>query len=236
MTPQERDLTTILLDRLNKTEDQPKDPEAETLIRETTAMRTDAPYSLLQTVLIQDLSLHNAQNRITDLEMQPTETKRASSAPPSFLAAAFGSGEPSGGVRTSNVPQAGPGTGPSLLARTAPPGYVPEGGSAVSPAPGAGSPGGDFLRSAARTAAGIAGGALLFEGIKTMFGQHDAVGIAGNQPAAPGLGETLLNNHWLTETSVSVGGSTDEHAGAGYGPEICGSDTLPPTPCQERVK
>ena len=57
MTPQERDLTTILLDRLNKTEDQPKDPEAETLIRETTAMRTDAPYSLLQTVLIQDLSL-----------------------------------------------------------------------------------------------------------------------------------------------------------------------------------
>ena len=34
MTPQERDLTTILLDRLNKTEDQPKDPEAETLIRD----------------------------------------------------------------------------------------------------------------------------------------------------------------------------------------------------------
>ena len=79
--------------------------------------------------------------------------------------------------------------------------------------------GGGFLRSATITAAGIAGGALLFEGIKTMFGEHDAVGIAGNQPAAPGLGETLLNNHWLTETSVSVGGSTDEHAGAGYGPE-----------------
>jgi hypothetical protein len=34
--------------------------EAETLIEETTAVRTDAPYSLLQTVLIQDLSLPGA--------------------------------------------------------------------------------------------------------------------------------------------------------------------------------
>jgi hypothetical protein len=47
--PQERDLTTILLDRLNKIEGQRKDPEAETLIRETTAERVDAPYSLVQT-------------------------------------------------------------------------------------------------------------------------------------------------------------------------------------------
>jgi hypothetical protein len=70
MTPQERDLTTILLDRLNKIEVQPKDPEAETLIRETAAVRADAPYSLVQTMLIQDLSLHNAQSRITDLETQ----------------------------------------------------------------------------------------------------------------------------------------------------------------------
>jgi hypothetical protein len=66
MTAAERDLATILLDRLNKIEGQPTDPEAETLIRETTAARTDASYSLLQTVLIQDLSLHNAQSRITD--------------------------------------------------------------------------------------------------------------------------------------------------------------------------
>ena len=51
MTPAERDLTTILLDRLNKIEGQPRDPEAETLIRETMAVRTDAPYSLVQTVL-----------------------------------------------------------------------------------------------------------------------------------------------------------------------------------------
>jgi len=41
MTPQERDLITILLDRLNKTERQLRDPEAETLIREATTGRPD---------------------------------------------------------------------------------------------------------------------------------------------------------------------------------------------------
>jgi hypothetical protein len=38
MTPQESDLITILLDRLHKTEGQPQDPEAATLVRETTAV------------------------------------------------------------------------------------------------------------------------------------------------------------------------------------------------------
>ncbi len=44
MTPQEKDLTTILLDRLNKTEGQ-RDPEAEALIRQATAERHGAPYA-----------------------------------------------------------------------------------------------------------------------------------------------------------------------------------------------
>ena len=77
MTPQEKDLTTILLDRLSKTEGQ-KDPEAEALIHQATAERHGAPYYLVQTVLIQDLSLHNAQRRITDLETQLTEIKSTS--------------------------------------------------------------------------------------------------------------------------------------------------------------
>src|SRR3984957_3729361 len=77
MTPQEKDLTTILLDRLSKTEGQ-KDPEAEALIHQATAERHGAPYYLVQTVLIQDLSVHNAQRRITDLETQLTEIKSTS--------------------------------------------------------------------------------------------------------------------------------------------------------------
>lgn len=225
MTPQERDVTTILLDRLNKIESQPKDPEAETLVRETTAVRADAPYSLVQTVLIQDLSLHNAQSRIIDLETQLTEMKRDASTPPSFLGspsflgAVFGSGEPSGGVRTAKLP-GDPGTGQPPLATTAQPGFGPEGSSAAAPAPGAGLIGGGFLQSAAMTAAGIAGGALLFEGIRSMFGDHDAVRITGNQPVAPSLGGTVLNSHYGAEAGASGGGSTDEHVGADDSPSI----------------
>ena len=114
---QEKDLTTILLDRLNKTEGQ-KDPEAEALIRQATAERHGAPYYLVQTVLIQDLSLHNAQRRITDLETQLTEPKLNSSAAPSFLGgpsflgAVFDRSEPSRDVPPNNVSPGGLGTGP----------------------------------------------------------------------------------------------------------------------------
>ena len=57
MTPQETALVTILLERLKMTDSPDKDPEAETLIRHTTAEQPDAAYYLVQTVLIQDLSL-----------------------------------------------------------------------------------------------------------------------------------------------------------------------------------
>jgi hypothetical protein len=223
MTPQERDLITILLGRLNKIKGQPQDPEAETLVRETIAVRADTAYSLVQTVLIQDLSLHNAQNRIIDLETQLTEMKRAASAPPSFLGspsflgAVFGSAEPSGGVRTAKLP-GDPGTGQRPLATK--PGYGPEGSSAAAPAPGAGLIGGGFLQSAATTAAGITGGALLLEGIRSILGHQDSLSINGKQPVAPNLGGTVLRNRYGAEAGASGGGSTDEHVGADDDPSI----------------
>ena len=68
MTPHEKALVTVLLERLKKTDSPDKDPEAETLIRQTTAEQPYAAYHLVQTVLIQDLSLHIAQTRIAELE------------------------------------------------------------------------------------------------------------------------------------------------------------------------
>jgi len=94
MTPHETALVTILLERLKKTDSPDKDPEAETLIRHTTAEQPDAAYYLVQTVLIQDLSLHAAQNRIAELEKNLIETKTVPFLPHSFL----------GGLPTSNEP------------------------------------------------------------------------------------------------------------------------------------
>jgi hypothetical protein len=229
MTPEERDLTTILLDRLNKTEGQ-KDPEAEALIRQATTERHGAPYYLVQTVLIQDLSLHNARSRITDLETQVTETSPSSSAAPSFLGAptflgaVFGPSEPSRSVGPNTVPPSGLGTGPPPIATTQQPRDVRKPDAAAPLAPGVGfMVSGGFLRSAAMTAAGIGGGALVFEGIQSMFGHHDAATITGNQAALPSLGATLLNKGYGAETGASAAGSTDEH-----GPR-CDPDLPDPT-------
>src|SRR4051794_38663204 len=86
MTPQETALVTTLLERLKATTGQPKDSEAEAQIRGTTAEQPDVANYLAQTVLIHDLSLHNAQNRITELEKNLAEAKTAASPPTSFLA------------------------------------------------------------------------------------------------------------------------------------------------------
>ena len=85
MTPHETALITVLLERLKKTDSPAKDPEAETLIRQTTAEQPDAAYHLVQTVLIQDLSLHVAQNQIAELEKKMAEAKAVPFLPRSFL-------------------------------------------------------------------------------------------------------------------------------------------------------
>ena len=81
MTPHETALVTVLLERLKNVDSAPKDSEAETLIRQTTADQPDAAYHLVQTVLMQDFSLHLAQNRIVELEKSLAEAKTVSFLP-----------------------------------------------------------------------------------------------------------------------------------------------------------
>ncbi len=60
MTPQERDLITSLFGRMQQAGNATKDREAEDLIRQGVAAQPDAPYLLVQTVLIQDMALSQA--------------------------------------------------------------------------------------------------------------------------------------------------------------------------------
>src|ERR1700756_168631 len=121
MTPQEKDLITTLLARLKSAGAQAKDPEADALIRQAMLEQPDAPYYLVQTVLIQDLSLHNAQNRIADLEKQLADAQQAAKpTPTSFLGSLFGRGQPAP-PPSGSAPPAGPWTR-SPHAAAAPPG------------------------------------------------------------------------------------------------------------------
>jgi len=150
MTPQETALVTILLERLKATARQPKDSEAEALIRGTTAEQPDAAYYLAQTVLIHDLSLHAAQNRIAELEKNLAEATTVASPPPSFLGGLLDTYQP------ASRPAAAMPAWPALTALS---------GNLALAAPNAGSASGmgtgDFLRAAAETAALITKGERL---------------------------------------------------------------------------
>lgn len=218
MEPQERDLITTLLGRLKNAGGQQKDPEADALIRQAMSEQPDAPYYLVQTVLIQDLSLHNAQNRIGELEQQLTEAQRQAAKPTSFLGGLFGQRQPAPVPvpASGSVPPAGPWTrSPQVAAAPmAQPYSQPYAQQPPYGAPGGGfmggagmGGGGGFLRSAAATAAGVAGGALLFQGIESLFG-HGGGGVLGNQATmTPGLGETVVNNYY--GDNAGQGGNQD---------------------------
>jgi len=225
MTPQERDLITTLLTRLKGTGGQAKDGEAEQLIRQAMVEQPDAPYYLVQTVLIQDLSLHNAQNRIAELESQVAQVQQKP-ASGGFLGGLFGHSAPP--APPPSVPPAGPWTRALQVAAApspaygqpqyGPQSYGPAAGGGVMGSMGAG--GGGFLRQAAATAAGVAGGALLFEGISSLFGHHAGGGLLGGQPMMPGLGETVVNNYYGSDAgNQDFSGGQDfrgqDYAGSG---------------------
>jgi uncharacterized protein len=153
MQSQERELITGLFGRLQPFESQPRDGEAEALIKDLAARQPAAPYLLVQTVLVQEQALKAAQERIAELEAKAGAAPGASG----FLGSA---------------PKIGP-WGAQPAAAAAPPPAVPSTRSplqaAVAPQQGGG---GGFLRTAMATAAGVAGGALLFEGIRGLMGNN----------------------------------------------------------------
>lgn len=166
MESQERDLISGLFGRIQQFESRPRDPEAEALIAGSVARQPAAPYLLVQTVLVQEQALRAAQERIAELETKVNATPAAST---SFLGSApkvSPWGSPAGAT---------PPPRPSLVPSTRSPLQ-----SAVAPQP----VGGSFLRTAMATAAGVAGGALLFEGIRSMMGSNPFGQQAAAQPAA----------------------------------------------------
>src|SRR5438132_10108788 len=68
MTPEERNLVIELFDRLATLEDAQRDPEAERMIKDGLRQAPNAPYALVQTVLVQDEALKRADARIRELE------------------------------------------------------------------------------------------------------------------------------------------------------------------------
>lgn len=170
MTPQERQLVTDLFDRLATLEESERDPEAERVIAEGLQRAPNASYALVQTVLVQDQALRDADARIRDLEGSGGDRARKTRFLDDMRGALFGhTEEPRGSVPSVNAPG---GTGA----------YGRDGNLQASPLNQ--SQGGSFLGTAAAAAAGVIGGALLLDGIRSMMGARQ--GAMGDAAAAGG--------------------------------------------------
>jgi hypothetical protein len=189
MTPQERQLIAELFDRLASLENAPRDADAVDAINAGLDRAPNALYPLVQTVLVQDEALRRADARIRELE----DERGAGEERPqqkSFLEGMRDSVS-SRRERQGSVPSVRPGgtepagskwgSGTTLSGGQS---SAPESGySAAKPELVAGS--GSFLGTAAATAAGVVGGALLMNSFRGMFGGQQAQGALGQGGGSP---------------------------------------------------
>jgi hypothetical protein len=173
MTPQERELILGLFQRLNPPVGGDVDGEARELIDRLGREQPLALYLLAQTALVQEHALKGAQARIAELEAELTQAPPAgATAAPSrrsFLSGLLG------GAPTSTRPT-----------------YAPQPAAPVAASPTGpwGSPGPSFLQSALTTAAGVAGGALLFQGIEHLLGYGGSPFAHTGWSGAPGFAQS----------------------------------------------
>jgi hypothetical protein len=223
MTPQEQKMLDDLIARVDATRLDERDPEAAQRIDEWTTRNRDAAYILAQTVLVQNYALEQAKAQIQSLQQQVAQHPDSGqqSKPTSFLGSLFGhKDEPRAQQPAAAYAQPQQGYAPVPQYGAAqqygqPAGYPPAGYGAQQgyvPAPGGGS---SFLRSAATTAAGVAAGALAFQGIESLmhgFGHTAGFGGFGGSGVGEFGGrpeETVINNYY---DSPGL-----EHDGAGAG-------------------
>ncbi len=198
MIPQERDLITDLFNRLRAADTAPKDPEAEDLIRRLSTEHPGASYLLTQTVLVQEQALTQAQTRIEELQRQlaQAQAQAAQAARPAAGTGSFLGGKASflGAFgRQPPPPPANPWAAQPQPQPQPPPPPQP-GPWGAPPSPWSAPRSGGFLQSAMATAAGVAGGALLFEGIEHMMGGSS--GGLGQTASTPIVENTTVNNYY----------------------------------------
>jgi hypothetical protein len=194
MTPQERQLISELFQRLASLENNPRDPDAEAMIREGLRRAPNGVYSLVQTVLLQDEALKAANNHIQDYQQQygaPQQDQQPRGFLDSMRDSIFGRDEPARGS-VPRVPQGGA-PAPSRSdpwgqqpGSQQPQGYAPgyQAGAPMQPSGG----GGSFLGTAAAAAAGMIGGSLLMGGIRSALGGHSAGPFSGAMDSLRGGG------------------------------------------------
>jgi hypothetical protein len=251
MTPQERQLVDELFDRLSKVESAPRDPDAANAIAEGLRTAPNAVYALVQTVLLQDEALKRANHRIQELEQAHAgEQNQSGGFLDSMRDTIFGQSQSRGSVPNvpPPVPNRPVWNSGQVLQQSQSPGQYDQGphgqgsygqgsygqgpyGQGYGQAGPYGQPygapqgpfggGGSFLGTAAATAAGMVGGSLLLNSIRSMMGgQHQGIADAGalgdksSSPWSDQSGSTLARDAGINDIgSSSQRGDDNSRAG-----------------------
>ena len=170
MTPQERQLVDELFERLVRLETSTRETDAERAIADGLRRAPNAPYALVQTVLVLDEALRRANARVQELESGDLATRSSGgfldSMRDSLLGPQSRSSVPSTGQRgpvwnSGNVIGQGDPRQGNFIGN-------PAGGPNNNPVGG----GGSFLGTAAAAAAGMIGGSILMNSIRGLMGGH----------------------------------------------------------------
>lgn len=188
MTPQEESMLQDLVQKINSTSLQEKDDSAERLLNNGLGRNPDALYMLAQTVLVQNIALEQAKRQLTQMQQAPPAPARATS----FLGSLLGHHD-------APAPPPPPQGGYQTVQYGAPaPQYNQQQPMGAFQAAPSGQP--SFLRSAATTAAGVAAGALAFQGVESLL--HGGMGGGGGFGGFGGGGfegaprEEVINNYY----------------------------------------
>jgi len=222
VTPQEQQLLASLCQRVNQTQLQEKDADAENLLGHELGANPDALYILAQTVLVEDIALQQARAQVTQLQQQLQQARQQPAHATSFLGRLLGEHD-SPQIAPPAAPPVPPMQQQPYSGGSQPP-FQPVPGYQAPPPPQyaqppyaqppyaavpAGQP--SFLRGAMQTAAGVAAGALAFEGVESILhgfgygGYGPGFGTAGFG-MGPGMGmgggferpveESVVNNYY----------------------------------------
>ncbi|MEB6588433.1 MULTISPECIES: DUF2076 domain-containing protein [Pseudomonas] len=186
MNTEEQTLIDGLFGRIKQAEDpsQPRDVQAQACIEEHVRQQPAAPYYMAQAILVQEAAIKrlDEQNKQLQAELQQAraqaETARAGNSAPSnggggFLSSIFGSGGRSAAPAVQPQRPAAPVASAGGWREPSAPGFsrpqAQQSGFGAAPARGGAS---SFLGGAMQTAAGVAGGVLLAQGISSLFNHH----------------------------------------------------------------
>jgi hypothetical protein len=202
MNPSDTQKLQDFLNQLVQARGVAKDPEADALIARAVAQQPDAAYLLVQRALLVEQALGNAKARIAELES--------------------GGGKNASGFLDPNAWGNSAQTRPSNPVPGMDSGRYQQNAPVQQTAPSVPAQGGGFLRggagsmlgTVAATAAGVAAGSFLFQGIGNLLGNHDGHGASNHLLAGDAAGDAGAADHSGNALADQAGlGAIDEPGG-----------------------